>query len=459
MQTGPASPVRAFWRFRLGRLLGLALFIAGLCSYRSYESRVVLGLWSRVFFALIVVATALLLVELLRSFLRPSLGGLSRPAKLLDLAFVSWGTAYLLSARDAAVNGGRIADLNLFGSHMPAAALLEWTALLLLVLAARAFVSAKVNEKWIQVRLAIVTTLFLFLLGEGIARVKVAVAPATQGFPTLSSTVWGQRYVRLNREGWRDAEHRLSAAPGTRRLLVVGDSFAFGWGLRRVEDRVGERLATWLNTRGGAHWESLNASKGDSHTLDEIGYLERMSVYKPNFVMLLYVFNDIDYLAPVTRREGPFAAGRSFLYRFHPLWLVYKNSYLFQEIFVRLRMIYYRVHGDDRPDPYADPLLLSRHMADVARFTDLAKQEGAVVRVVPFDLAVALDPKVRSRYERFVQQASADGVPICSLEKTFDGFSYRDLTVNALDGHPNEIANHLAAEAVALCIAPDTGNR
>ena len=46
-------------------------------------------------------------------------------------------------------------------------------------------------------------------------------------------------HVRLNRQGFRDIDHALKADPGVRRLLVVGDSIAFGWGVPDPKDRFG----------------------------------------------------------------------------------------------------------------------------------------------------------------------------------------------------------------------------
>ena len=449
--------VGVFLRFRLGRVLGLALFVTGLCRYRSYANRPVLGLWSYPFFLVIVVASSLLLAVLfhsLRASSRANRGydvSRSSAMTLVDLAILFWGIAYLLSATDARASAGRVTDLNFFGSIMPATALLEWIALVLLLLGLCGFAMGKLTGGWPKAGLAVGTILVVALVGEGIARVRVAVAPVTEGFPTYSSEAWARRYVKLNHEGWRDAEHSIPRDAATRRLLIVGDSVAFGWGIPRVEDRLGEQLRGRLERRTSAHWEVLNASRGDSHTLHEIASMQGMAVYKPDVVLLIYVFNDIDYLFPVTPRDSP--SDQSSWARFYPQWLLYRNSYLFQEVFVHLRKISYRIRRDQRPDPYRDASLVSRHLADVARFVAIAAQSGATVRVVPFDTTTVLDPRARTRYLEFVHQALAHGIPVCSLEKAFDGSAYHDLTVNALDGHPNEKANLLAADAVAECLS------
>ncbi len=61
-------------------------------------------------------------------------------------------------------------------------------------------------------------------------------------------------------------------------------------------------------------------------------------------------------------------------------------------------------------------------------------------------------------HKSFVDQAQAHGIPVCSLEKVLDGFTYGELNINAFDGHPNERANSLAANAVAEYLRTELTN-
>ena len=439
---------------RLGPLIGLAFFVAGLSRYRSYSDRVVFRLWSYSFFLLFVAPCALLVLAAANS-LRASVRGAddapTPAACLLDLGLLCWGAAYFLSAIDSPAMAGRVLGMNFFGSLFPPAAALEWFALVLFFLAG-AFAASQLGGKWIKVGLVAGSILFLALLAEGLARVKAVVAPETQGFPTYSTELWMRRYVKLNPEGFRDAPHAPVATPGTRRLLLVGDSVAFGWGIVRSEDRLGEQLAERLRASTGQKWELLNASRPDTNTLDHIGFLERMVSYHPDVVALLYVFNDINYLEPAVD-EGRLMGRASESSRFDPLRICFQNFYAFQEVLVRARFAYYSMHGDTRPDPYLNPALLARHFVDLVRFQSIATRDGALFELIPINLESLLAPKLRDRYRLFLQQASAAGLPTCSLEGAFDGSSFRDLTVNVMDNHANERANRLAADVVAGCFA------
>ena len=164
---------------RLGPLIGLAFFVAGLSRYRSYSDRVVFRLWSYSFFLLFVAPCALLVLAAANS-LRASVRGAddapTPAACLLDLGLLCWGAAYFLSAIDSPAMAGRVLGMNFFGSLFPPAAALEWFALVLFFLAG-AFAASQLGGKWIKVGLVAGSILFLALLAEGLARVKAVVAP------------------------------------------------------------------------------------------------------------------------------------------------------------------------------------------------------------------------------------------------------------------------------------------
>ena len=431
------------------------MFLGSLLSYHSYASRPVLGRWSYPFLAVVLGAAGVWLAALVATA-RAGWRRAGRPvrepaaAALLDLALLTWGMAYLVGTVDAPATAARILDVDLFGSVSPLAALLEWVALAALAAAAGSLVLHRLAPEWANPALSLAALVVLTVAGEGVARVKVVAVPATAGFPTYSDALWYRRHVQLNREGFRDREHAALPEPGTRRCLVVGDSYAFGVGIDRIDDRFGEQLGTRLEAVTGARWEVINASRPDIHSLHEIALLQRMLPLRPDVVVLVYVFNDIDYLRPVTERTVVTEAPRTLLQRLHPVRVLFTNSYLFQELYMRVRLLAWRraAQAGRIGDAYADSAALTAHIGDLARFVSLARGAGAVVGIVPFDHAATLVPAFRSRDERFVSRARTAGLPVWPVDGAFAGLAFSQLTVNGLDGHPNELADRLAAEAV-----------
>jgi hypothetical protein len=171
---------------------------------------------------------------------------------------------------------------------------------------------------------------------------------------------------------------------------------------------------------------------------------------RPDVIILLYVFNDIDYLSQVTHREGQSEAPKTVFERLEPTRLLYKNSYLFQELYVRVRLLSYssKDSKDIRMDPYSDRAVIDRHMQDLLRFVSMARGAAAQVFIVPFDISVNVDANVRLRYKKFIADMMGADIPTWSADEAFSGHVYDDLTVNILDRHPNELANDLLAEAL-----------
>jgi hypothetical protein len=285
---------------------------------------------------------------------------------------------------------------------------------------------------------------------EGMARLKAHLFPATTGYPSYSGQIWQQRYVELNELGFRDRLEPPSAGPT---LLLIGDSFAFGAGLKREEERLGEQIAAGLSEATGVEWNERNGSRGDTHTRHHLEFIDSLRGTNPDLVILEYIFNDIGYLWDTTYRGGPVEAPETILDRIHPSRVAFLNSYLYQELYARARQIAYALaEAESTPDPYADEETVRTHVDDLVAFGELVAETGAALRIVPYELSVAFSQTAAERYERFVQELERRGLAVCSLRHAFDGTDLDDLVVSSLDAHANAYANELAADHLLPCL-------
>ena len=92
---------------------------------------------------------------------------------------------------------------------------------------------------------------------------------------------------------------------------------------------------------------------------------------------------------------------------------------------------------------------MRRHLRDLSRFVAQAENSGAVVAILPIEIGTAFDAATLTRYERFVAEGRAAGLPFVSISHAFDGHSAQSITVSSLDGHPNALGHDLAAAAAA----------
>lgn len=95
--------------------------------------------------------------------------------------------------------------------------------------------------------------------------------------------------VRTNAAGFRDPERELAKPTGTRRVVVLGDSMAWGWGIA-----PGERFGDLLDERLGPEVEVLNLGVPGYGTDQELWVLETVGLaYEPDVVLLGFVLNDV----------------------------------------------------------------------------------------------------------------------------------------------------------------------
>ena len=132
--------------------------------------------------------------------------------------------------------------------------------------------------------------------------------------------------VKINSQMLRDREFPYEKLAGTRRCLVLGDSFAFGWGVE-AEETAAKVIEGSLS---GA--EVLNGGCSGWGSLQELAFLKEEGVrYHPDLVLLFYGENDsIDNFTRYEFRRGrlgyagaatgPGAEAERFLLKHSAVW-------------------------------------------------------------------------------------------------------------------------------------------
>jgi len=107
----------------------------------------------------------------------------------------------------------------------------------------------------------------------------------------------GANRVELNSHGLRDVEIPYNKPAGEKRILVLGDSVTFGWGVSQGET-FSDRMEYLLNKLPGDGWQVINSGVNGYNTEQEATYLRIEGMrYSPDFVLLVYVVNDVDPIA------------------------------------------------------------------------------------------------------------------------------------------------------------------
>jgi len=146
--------------------------------------------------------------------------------------------------------------------------------------------------------------------------------------------------VKINDNGFRDTVHTTEKAPGVVRILGLGDSFMFGWGVQADEIFL-KRLETRLKGRVDRSVETINAGVPGWGLNQYYLFLKQAGMQlSPDLVVIAYFADDLsgppqDSIQPDMRYAGG---------------LEYKGSFLhYSRLFNFLKSISHLVREKNRP--------------------------------------------------------------------------------------------------------------
>ena len=126
--------------------------------------------------------------------------------------------------------------------------------------------------------------------------------------PGAHAVAWGSD-VRVNSAGFREREFAREKTPGSRRIVVLGDSVTFGTALAAGETYP-KRIEALLAPQ---HAEVLNLAVPGYDILDEVAVLENVGLeLDPGLVVVGYCINDVgvhslnlEYIEGIERFDSP----------------------------------------------------------------------------------------------------------------------------------------------------------
>jgi len=99
--------------------------------------------------------------------------------------------------------------------------------------------------------------------------------------------------IKISSQGIRDYEYAVKKGDNVYRIIILGDSVAFGWGVK-LEDTFAKYLERLLNSEGqGKIYEVINFAVPGYNMLQEVITLkEKCLKYEPDLVIFHVVGND-----------------------------------------------------------------------------------------------------------------------------------------------------------------------
>jgi lysophospholipase L1-like esterase len=248
--------------------------------------------------------------------------------------------------------------------------------------------------------------------------------------------------VKINSQGLRDDERDLSKDPQTFRILMLGDSITFGWGVRQEEtfSKVLERLLNDRPPEGPwQRYEVINTGVGNYNTAQEVAYFsERGQRYRPDMVMLAWFINDAeDTPKPVEN----WLARQSCLYTFvSSAWDDLARN-------TQARPSYKEYYAGLFEDGKEGWTACQRALDELA---ETCRRESFDLRIllIPELHSLGADYEFKDIYAKLQRIAEKHKVTCLNLVDAFPQEDPKSFWVSPGDAHPNGRAHAIIAEAL-----------
>lgn len=269
---------------------------------------------------------------------------------------------------------------------------------------------------------------------------RIAADPAVghEHTPGTSAHLMGHDVI-INARGWRSREVAAEAPAGATRIMMLGDSIVFGWGVAQDKTMSAE-LERNLAEGGFGPAEVINTGVGNYNTaMETAAFLSAGAGLKPDIVVLNYFINDAEptpSYAPV-----PWYATRFYAYAVSGgAWDIFKRTLL---------------GGPEWKAYYAN--LYTKDQPGWAVAQDSIRRIAAFCREHGIRLVMTNIPELRELNPYPFAAVSAELAALASSE----GIEYLDflpalavappasLWVTVPDPHPNAKAHALMARALA----------
>ncbi|MBI4859472.1 MAG: SGNH/GDSL hydrolase family protein [Candidatus Riflebacteria bacterium] len=251
--------------------------------------------------------------------------------------------------------------------------------------------------------------------------------------------------VQINSRGLRDVEHAAGPAKGVTRIVVLGDSVTFGWGVA-MEDTYPRVLERRLNeTSAPARYEVINAGVVDYPLSRIVAFYRReLASLRPAIVVVGFSLN--------LANEAPERSVPSILDT--PLQLPVFLHSRFENVAARFGRtgsfdrFYQDLYAESNPGFGSFAKRLTRFIGDLK-----ARQQSVVVASIP-DVVHLEEPAYRFREidRRVCELASRAGALTADLYPSVKGIPAPKIVNSAEDRHPNALGHRLMGEHLARFI-------
>jgi lysophospholipase L1-like esterase len=263
--------------------------------------------------------------------------------------------------------------------------------------------------------------------------------------------------IQINSYGMRDREFNVRKPPGVYRILVLGDSVAFGWGVS-AQETFSKQLEKSLNEKklSALHFEVLNTGTRGYNTYQELQLLKETGlVFQPDAVALAYVNNDAE---PLEKQVGLIDPRYEWLIRAKDF--IKEHSYLYAFFRKNLEVARHKVTPEKFSETYVDQfnpdnpgwkasydsLKEIQHLSQERHFHFLLAVCPVLDHLLPGETYQKQYQKIHDQILRAAEEIGIDTLDLLAELRGQDPEKLKVMTNDSF--HPSPYGHRLIAEAI-----------
>jgi lysophospholipase L1-like esterase len=258
-------------------------------------------------------------------------------------------------------------------------------------------------------------------------------------------------HIKTNSMGYRDSEFNIEKDPSTLRIALLGDSFAFGYGVRK-KDCVADRIEEIMGEITRKNVEVYNFSVLGYSTVEEAILLEyRVLKYHPDIVIVNFCINDPEYRGVLDDIQSDLYKVFPVLRRYSSLFYIFGSR--FDSVIPRKKTIdMFRAVYRDEDQRWIECEKSLQKMGHIA----LKNNIPIYLFFHPLMYGLQGNYLFKDIHRKVIETASRYGLKAYDLLDIFKGRDEYSLWVHPQDMHPNEIAHEIIAEYMTSVIMDES---
>ncbi|OIN89639.1 hypothetical protein AUJ59_00955 [Candidatus Beckwithbacteria bacterium CG1_02_47_37] len=307
----------------------------------------------------------------------------------------------------------------------------------------------KLKDFLVNLGIALGGLLALVLVLEIVFRLPLVQQKTGGNWPKLKTWMDDVWYNERNSLGFRDREHSFDKPEDTYRILILGDSIAYGQ-MVEFKDIFPVRLEEKLNETGGQAVEVINMSLMGWNTVEQLQVLTVYGLrFQPDLVVIGFYLNDPQVKHNSQGKEVADAERQLLPFFGIDQWLN-GRYYFYSFVHFRYNRFLEKIGHKDDYKTWQKSLYdkNQRGWKDFVFALDQIKRLSGQNQAKLLFVSLNVEPGWEKETTQVLNLVTDINLPVLDMRPFFQDYDFSDLVVSPSDWHPNAQAHQIYTQVL-----------